>query len=64
MAPKVPRGLLPLLAGVFAAALATSALAQEDSLLDWSQTAARGVFELCRGDAPDAFSLHTSGRLR
>jgi hypothetical protein len=51
------------LAGALAASLGTSALAQEDSLLDWSQTAARGVFELCRDDAPDAARVAEHGEV-
>jgi hypothetical protein len=50
MAPK----LKPL---IFAAALslaAGAACAQAPSPLDWSQTAARGLYDLCREDAPDA----------
>jgi hypothetical protein len=57
-------GLRLLLAGVFAAAsLGGAAFAQEDSLQDWSQTAARGVFELCRGDAPDAARVAEHGQV-
>ena len=42
--------------GLLAAAafLATAAAAQPPLALQWSQTAARGLFELCRQDAPDA----------
>jgi hypothetical protein len=43
-----------LLGMVAALAVASAAAAQAPSALDWSQAAARGMFELCREDAPDA----------
>src|SRR5665213_2442207 len=59
MAPRLP----VVLAGVLAACLASSAFGQEASLQDWSQTAARGAFELCRADAPDAARVAEHGEV-
>jgi hypothetical protein len=43
--------------------LAAGAWAQAPGLLDWSQTAARGVFDLCRADAPDAARVAEHGEV-
>jgi hypothetical protein len=54
------------IAAVLAAGLlafAGTASAQEQGLLDWSQTAARGVFDLCRADAPDAARVAEHGEV-
>jgi hypothetical protein len=37
--------------------------ADEDPLLDWSKTAARGLFDLCRQDAPDAAVVAEHGEV-
>jgi len=37
--------------------------ADDDPLLSWSQTAARGLFELCRQDAPDAAVVAEHGEI-
>ena len=44
----------PVLLMVGALLLGAPAHAQQLSALDWSRTAARGLFDLCREDAPDA----------
>ena len=54
---------MSLLAGVAALSLAAGARAQEPSLLDWSQTAARGVFDLCNADTPDAARVAEHGEV-
>jgi hypothetical protein len=52
-----------LVVGAAALSLAAGARAQEASLLEWSQTAARGVFDLCRADAPDAARVAEHGEV-
>ena len=37
--------------------------ADDDPLLSWSQTAARGLFDLCRQDAPDAAVVAEHGEI-
>jgi hypothetical protein len=49
-------------AGVLIAAGA-SASADEADVLAWSQTTARGLFELCRADAPDAAAVAEHGEV-
>jgi hypothetical protein len=51
---NLPHRSLFAVAALALAALAAPATAQDQSLLSWSQTAARGLFDLCRHDAPDA----------
>jgi hypothetical protein len=58
-----PRLTLLSVAAAAALALAGQAAAQEQSLLDWSDTAARGVFDLCREDAPDAARVAEHGEV-
>jgi hypothetical protein len=40
-----------------------AANADDDPLLSWSQTAARGLFDLCRQDAPDAAVVADHGEI-
>jgi hypothetical protein len=54
---------MPLVLGVAAMSLGGVARAQAPGLLDWSQTAARGVFDLCRADAPDAARVAAHGEV-
>jgi len=42
---------------------APPALADADDVLGWSQTAARGLYELCRADAPDAAKVADHGEV-
>ncbi|HEY2707380.1 MAG TPA: hypothetical protein VGI95_04945 [Caulobacteraceae bacterium] len=56
----------PFLALALAAAslaVATPAAADQAALLTWSQTAARGLFQLCRQDAPDAARVGEHGEI-
>ena len=54
----------PSLAIAAAALLAAgSAGAQDDDPLAWSQAAARGAFDLCRADAPDAAAVADHGEV-
>jgi hypothetical protein len=39
------------------------ALADEADVLNWSKTTARGLFELCRADAPDAAAVAEHGEV-
>jgi hypothetical protein len=48
---------------IVALALAAPAMAQDQSPLAWSQTAARGLFDLCRQDAPDAAIVAEHGEI-
>jgi hypothetical protein len=59
----LPRPCLLAVALIAAVALAAPAAAQEQSLLSWSQTAARGLFDLCRQDAPDAAVVAEHGEI-
>ncbi len=55
-----------LKAQLIAAALsvvATTAVAQGPSPLEWSQAAARGLYNLCREDAPDAAAVAGNGEV-
>ena len=51
------------LAALALAAFAGGAWAQEDDPLAWSRTAARGAFDLCRADAPDAAAVAEHGEV-
>jgi hypothetical protein len=42
---------------------APAAQADEDDVLAWSQTAARGLFQLCQADAPDAARVAEHGEV-
>jgi hypothetical protein len=44
-------------------AAATALAADDDPLLAWSNTAARGLFDLCRQDAPDAAVVAEHGEV-
>jgi len=44
-------------------AAAPALAADDDPLLDWSQTATRGLFDLCRQDAPDAAVVAEHGEV-
>jgi hypothetical protein len=48
---------------IAAAALATASKADDDPLLAWSKTAARGLFDLCGQDAPDAAVVAEHGEI-
>lgn len=48
---------------IAALALATASQADDDPLLAWSKTAARGLFDLCRQDAPDAAAVAEHGEI-
>ena len=48
---------------IAALALASASNADDDPLLAWSQTAARGLFDLCRQDAPDAAIVAEHGEI-
>jgi hypothetical protein len=48
---------------IAALALAAAAKADDDPLLAWSKTAARGLFDLCRQDAPDAAVVADHGEV-
>jgi hypothetical protein len=67
MRPRLPRlpGLALISALGLGALLASAPLAaaQETSLADWSLTAARGVLDLCRADAPDAAAVAEHGEV-
>ena len=54
---------LPLAIGAAALLAAGAASAQDDDPLTWSQAAARGAFELCRADAPDAAKVTERGEV-
>jgi len=59
--------LRPLIATLAAAALlaaaAAPAFADEAEVLAWSNTTARGLFQLCRADAPDAAAVAEHGEV-
>jgi hypothetical protein len=59
------RTCLRLIVGVAlaSAVAAPVALADADDVLAWSQTAARGLYELCRADAPDAAKVAEHGEV-
>jgi hypothetical protein len=40
-----------------------AALADQDDVLDWSKTAARGLYQLCLADAPDAARVAEHGEV-
>jgi hypothetical protein len=52
-----------LAAAIALGASAAPACAQEENLLVWSQVAARGLFDLCREDAPDAAAVAEHGEI-
>jgi hypothetical protein len=54
---------LGLLALILAAASAGPGFSQEDDPAAWSIQAARGAFDLCRGDAPDADRVAEHGEV-
>ena len=57
------RPRLALGAALAWAVAAPAALADADDVLSWSQTAARGLYELCRADAPDAAKVAEHGEV-
>jgi len=59
----LPRRPLFALAFVAAMAAAPALAADDDPLLAWSKTAARGLFDLCRQDAPDAAVVAEHGEV-
>ena len=59
----MPRRSLFTVALIAALAGVVPAMAQDQSLLAWSQTAARGLFDLCRQDAPDAAVVAEHGEI-
>jgi hypothetical protein len=59
----LPRRSLFVLVLVAALARASAGAADDDPLLAWSQTAARGLFDLCREDAPDAAVVAEHGEI-
>jgi hypothetical protein len=61
--PSARAAIACLLAGTLGLSLAGAALAQDDDLTTWSQTAARGAFDLCRADAPDAGAVADHGEV-
>jgi hypothetical protein len=63
--PACIRRRLAVALGAAALALAGGppALADQDDVLSWSQTAARGLFELCHADAPDAARVAEHGEV-
>lgn len=63
MGSKIPRSIGAGLGGALALAFAWAASAQDAPLLTWSQTAARGAFDLCRADAPDAARVADHGQI-
>ncbi|HUO11358.1 MAG TPA: hypothetical protein VMU37_01245 [Caulobacteraceae bacterium] len=54
---------LALGAALAAGVAAPVAQADQDDVLAWSQTAARGLYELCRADAPDAAKVVELGEV-
>jgi hypothetical protein len=54
---------LILSAAIACGVAAPAALADQDDVLAWSQTAARGLYELCRADAPDAAQVAEHGEV-
>jgi len=54
---------LALGAALALAVAAPAAMADADDVLSWSQTAARGLYELCRADAPDAAKVAEHGEV-
>jgi hypothetical protein len=58
------RGLIvALAAAVVVAAAGAPAVADEADMLAWSQTTARGLFQLCQADAPDAAQVAEHGEV-
>ena len=57
------RPRLALGAALAWAVAAPAAMADADDVLSWSQTAARGLYELCRADAPDAAKVAEHGEV-
>jgi|SRR5580658_2240622 hypothetical protein len=63
MPSRTARLALPALTVALAFALSPLARADEADVLTWSQTAARGLFDICRGDAPDAAAVAEHGEV-
>ena len=59
----MPRRTLFALALTATLAFASASAADDDPLLTWSQTATRGLFDLCRQDAPDAAVVAEHGQI-
>jgi hypothetical protein len=57
-----PSVILPVFVALAAVGLCAPALAQDDPQ-DWSSQAARGAFDLCRSDAPDAAKVAQHGEV-
>jgi hypothetical protein len=57
------RALTAMLGAAALAGAAAPALADEAETLAWSRTTARGLFELCRADAPDAAAVAEHGEV-
>jgi hypothetical protein len=64
MRDSLRAGVCLALVGAIAVGLAApAARADQDDVLAWSQTAARGLYELCRADAPDAAAVAEHGEV-
>ena len=59
----MPRRSLFAVVLIAAMVAAAPSMAQEQSLLSWSQAAARGLYDLCRHDAPDAAVVAEHGEI-
>ena len=59
----MPRRSIFAVALIAALAFASATAADDDPLLTWSQTAAQGLFDLCRHDAPDAAVVAEHGEI-
>jgi hypothetical protein len=59
----LPRRALFTLGLIAGLAFASATAADDDPLLSWSQTAAKGLFDLCRADAPDAAAVAEHGEV-
>lgn len=57
------RALLSLVLAAAVLAATPAPAADEDPLLDWSKTAARGLYDLCLHDAPDAAVVAEHGEI-
>jgi hypothetical protein len=55
--------LIASLTAAFVLSAGRACAADDNPLLDWSQTAARGLFDLCRQDAPDAAVVAEHGEV-
>jgi hypothetical protein len=57
------RGLIAALVAAAVVAPAAPAAADEADVLAWGKTTARGLFQLCRADAPDAAAVAEHGEV-